>query len=81
MDRVYRQNAWNLYLFMDGKPLDVQNGYPTYYTDPDSGTEYGNTPITCAQLLFDASGNLVNQHPEMIRTVKLGDGEWRRYFE
>ena len=69
-------NAWNLYLFMDGKPLNVDKGYETYYTDPDSGTEYGNTPITCAQLLFDANGNLAEQgtFPEMIKTVKLGDG-------
>ena len=70
-------NAWNLYLFMDGKPLDVEDGYPTYYTDPDSGTEYGNKPIKCAQLRFDANGNLEENgtYPERIKTVKLGDGE------
>ena len=69
-------NTWNLYLFMDGKPLDVENGYETYYTDPDSGTEYGNKPIKCAQLQFDANGNLEEKgtFPEMIKTVKLGDG-------
>ena len=67
-------NAWNLYLFMDGKPLDVQNGCPTKYTAPNSGTEYGNTPITCAQLQFDSSGNLVKTYPDIIRTVELGAG-------
>ena len=69
-------NAWNLYLFMDGKPLDVEDGYPTYYTDPDSGTEYGNKPIACAQLKFDSSGNQIASYPpEQIKTVQLGDGE------
>ena len=68
-------NTWNLYLFMDGKPLDVANGYPTYYTDPDSGTEYGNKPIACAQLKFDSSGNQIASYPpEQIKTVQLGDG-------
>ena len=68
-------NTWNLYLFMDGKPLDVADGYPTYYTDPDSGTEYGNKPIACAQLKFDSSGNQIASYPpEQIKTVKLGDG-------
>ena len=69
-------NTWNLYLFMDGKPLDVADGYPTYYTDPDSGTEYGNKPIACAQLKFDSSGNQIASYPpEQIKTVQLGDGE------
>ena len=67
-------NAWNLYLFMDGKHLDVMNGYPTKYTAPDSGTEIGTEDITCAQLQFDSSGNLVKTYPEIIRTVELGDG-------
>ena len=67
-------NAWNLYLFMDGKPLDVLNGYPTKYTAPDSGTEIGTEDITCAQLQFDSSGNLVKTYPEIIRTVELGAG-------
>ena len=67
-------NAWNLYLFMDGKHLDVMNGYPTKYTAPDSGTEIGTEDITCAQLQFDSSGNLVKTYPEIIRTVELGAG-------
>ena len=68
-------NAWNLYLFMDGKPLNVDKGYETYYTDPDSGTEYGNKPIACAQLKFDSSGNQIASYPpEQIKTVQLGDG-------
>jgi flagellar hook protein FlgE len=66
------ENAWNLYLFMDGKPLDVDGGHATFYTDPEKGTEYGTEPIKCAQLQFDTSGNLVNQHPDIIRTVPLG---------
>lgn len=66
------ENAWNLYLFMDGKPLDVDGGHATFYTDPEKGTEYGTEPIKCAQLQFDTSGNLVNQYPGIIKTVPLG---------
>ena len=73
-DIVQSANAWNLYLFMDGKPLDVQNGYSTKYTAADSGTEFGTEDIKCAQLQFDSSGNLVKTYPEIIRTEELGAG-------
>lgn len=67
-------NTWNMYLFMDGQPLDIQDGKETKYTDPEKSTEIGNTDIKCAELKFDSSGNLTTTTPEVLRTVPLGAG-------
>ena len=72
-------NTWNMYLFMDGKPVDVadmknaegettQKAIRTKYTD--NGTTY---PINCAQVTFDEYGKKPEWVPSYIRTVALGN--------
>ncbi|MCR4554429.1 MAG: flagellar hook protein FlgE [Succinivibrionaceae bacterium] len=67
------KNTWNMYLFMDGQPVDIENGVDTRYTDIAQSTTYGNREIKCAQIKFDQNGALITPtNPEIIKTVKLG---------
>ena len=67
------KNTWNMYLFMDGQPVDIEYGVKTKYTDIAQSTTYGNREIKCAQIKFDQNGALITPTtPEIIKTVKLG---------
>ena len=64
---------------MDGKPVDIQNGIDTKYTDT-TGTEVKTYDIKCAQLQFDSNGQLIDNTvngsktvPQYIKTEKLGE--------
>lgn len=72
-------NTWQMYIFMDGKPVDIQNGIDTKYTDT-TGTEVKTYDIKCAQLQFDSNGQLIDNTvngsktvPQYIKTEKLGE--------
>lgn len=72
-------NTWQMYIFMDGKPVDIQNGIDTKYTDT-TGTEVKTNDIKCAQLQFDSNGQLIDNTvngsktvPQYIKTEKLGE--------
>ena len=67
------KNTWNMYLFMDGQPVDIEYGVKTKYTDIAQSTAYANREIKCAQIKFDQNGALITPTtPEIIKTVKLG---------
>ena len=68
-----QKNTWNMYLFMDGQPVNIEDGVSTKYTDTALSTAYGNRDIQCAQIKFDQNGALITPTtPDIIKTVKLG---------